>query len=433
MRAILLVLIACALLLPGGGVSAADEVKPENQEDEEGYPEQEGRRIGGPTDVEADLDNSFPQKDSVFGAILPHRWAELKKELYQKTNLKLGFSAHSLYQRASATMGSNDYAWGGWLLFEGKWDAVRHGEDYAGSLAFAIDWRDNLGGATPALFGTFDVGSLWPTDLAFAEWDTSITVLYWEQWFKKDRAVLRVGKQLAAQIYDFFRFKDNRVAFSSDPTTTHASIPAPGFGQGLSLQSWPRKDSELYFIATVNDMNGDPEDLGLDTFFDERQYFYGVELGYFWRRDKSDFDHLHFDLFYADKKDSQLPFLPNESGWGFKLLGSKQYGRLVNFGSYTYNEAEGGGFGITFGKQTVNAGMAVLKPLGIRGEIGVSGTWMEPVNPALRNQYGVSTYWKLLLTPDLWITPGLQLIFDPAFNPSEDSVGIYEFKFRFFF
>ena len=64
MRAILLVLIACALLLPGGEVSAADEVKPENQEDDEGYPDQEGRRIGGPTDVEADLDNSFPQKDS---------------------------------------------------------------------------------------------------------------------------------------------------------------------------------------------------------------------------------------------------------------------------------------------------------------------------------------------------------------------------------
>jgi len=54
----------------------------------------------------------------------------------------------------------------------------------------------------------------------------------------------------------------------------------------------------------------------------------------------------------------------------------------------------------------VNAGAAMLKPLGIRGEAGLGVSWAEPINDALRDQYGGEVYWKILLTPDLWLTPG---------------------------
>lgn len=36
-------------------------------------------------------------------------------------------------------------------------------------------------------------------------------------------------------------------------------------------------------------------------------------------------------------------------------------------------------------------------------------------------------------TPDIWITPGIQLIVEPTFNPSTDLVAIPQFKFRAFF
>jgi carbohydrate-selective porin OprB len=58
---------------------------------------------------------------------------------------------------------------------------------------------------------------------------------------------------------------------------------------------------------------------------------------------------------------------------------------------------------------------------------------MHPLNGALRDQYGGELYWKLLLTPDLWVTPGVQFIVDPSFNPNEDFVVIGQFKFRLFF
>jgi len=104
--------------------------------------------------------------------------------------------------------------------------------------------------------------------------------------------------------------------------------------------------------------------------------------------------------------------------------------RNLGFASYTYNTAEGGGLGATFARHTVTAGGARLKPLGVRGEVGLGTAWMSPLDDTLSDQYGGEVYWKILLSPDLWVTPGFQFIFDPAFDPQEDFVGIAQLKLR---
>jgi hypothetical protein len=424
---------ACVSIQPGSEDPPDAPATGEAPADAPGYPVG-GRVIGGPTDVEVDLATSFPRPDSLFGGLIPEGYFKWKEELFEKTGLELGLSYQMVYQHASATRTNTDYAWGGWLLFEAKWEAINRGEDYEGSVIATLDWRQGLGGADPVFFGNIDVGSLWPTDFTIFELGPAVSILYWEQWFKKDRFVLRVGKQLAAQTYDFFRFKDGRTSFTGSAFTAHTSIPHPPFGQAVSFKWWPKEESSLYVLGTLNDMNGDPERIGFDTFFEQHQFFYGLEVGYHWKRKfPFDFDHIHLDVFWADEKDTQPPGFPNQSGGGFKVLGSKQWGRIVGFSSYTYNTAAGGGFGITLARDTVTAGVAFLKPAGIRGEIGIGTVWMHPLNGAVRDQYGGELYWKLLLTPDLWITPGVQLIVDPSFNPNEDFVVIGQFKFRLFF
>jgi hypothetical protein len=80
---ILVATIACSGLLNGTGVIQAQEddppkpsdgfeqhsPSPDEQAPIRGYPVRK-RRIGGPTDVEWDLDNSFPQRGSVLELIL---------------------------------------------------------------------------------------------------------------------------------------------------------------------------------------------------------------------------------------------------------------------------------------------------------------------------------------------------------------------------
>ena len=402
----------------------------------------EGRRVGTPTDVDRDLDFSFPQRDYLLPRILPQKWFKWKEDLYKKFGVKLGFSYQAIYQNASKTTnffgvdGNRDVA-AGWGLIEGKWEMYNRGKDFEGSLVATLDYRHTFtDGQDPPFWGTFEApGSLWPTDFAFISWDPWVPVAYWEQWFAKDRFVMRLGNQLAGQIYDFSRFKDPRVAFSGTlfnvaPTV----IPAPGPGLGAAFELWPVKNSPLYVVGTVNDMNFKLEEWTWDEAIKDADFFYGLEVGYNWARAKGDFDHLHLNLFYADKPaENPLPIFPSESGWGLKVAGEKQMGRLVGFGSYTYNTSKGGAFGATFAKHATTAGLALLKPFGLRGEIGLGSSWAQPHNENFNSQYGAEAYWKFLLLPNLWVTPGAQVIFDPTFNPQEDRVTIAQIKARLFF
>ncbi len=416
----------------------------ENDEHDFGYPVEQ-RPVGVPGDAEEDLDSSFPQRDSVLSGLRYPRGLGLeraKQDLYDKIGLKLEFSYQLLFQYASeiAPFGTFDTALGQWWGFTSKWTLLRRGESYEGSLVLTGHDRNALGdNAVPAQFGAADLGSSW-SNFEFTQWDFSIEDLYWEQWLEKDRFVLRLGNQIPTTIYNSFRFKDGRTSYTSSPFAFNESIPYPTYGLGVAFKWWPNEDSELYVVGTLNDMNGDPNVLGLDwSTFGRGEYFYGLEVGYNWKRENGEFDHIHLDVFYAAERSTRSPdVLPNKAGGGFKLLGSKQWGQFVGYGSYTFNTAEGGGISVTFAGHTLTAGTSYVNPFGIRGEASLGFIWMQThddlqVGPVVldeQNQYGLEIYWKILLTPNMWITPGVQVIFDPAFNPSSDVIAIPHLKFR---
>jgi carbohydrate-selective porin OprB len=408
--------------------------------------------VGGPTDIDADIANSFPQPGALFrDAKVPRAYYAWKKDLYDTTGVKLAASYQALFQdssigRSDLTLlgaGENDVAAAGWLLLEGKWEAINSGKDWQGGITAAFDYRHGFGSAAEPPFFQLNNGSLWATDTAFVDVGSWLPVLYWEQWAEKDRFVTRVGLQSVTQIYDFFRFKDGRSSFTGSPFTNPVSaMPTPAPGLGASFEWWPVEKSPLYVVGTVNDMNAIPGEWTADDAFRASQFFYGIEVGYNWGKFPTNFDHLHLNVFYADERDATEPVFPNAAGGGFKIAGSKQWDSVVAFGSYTYNEAEGGGLGITVLQHSANIGAAYMNPFGVRGEIAVGGTWGRPTQNfdsglAVFNdrgdQYGLETYWKLLLLPELWVTPGAQVIFDPSFAPDESVLAIAQIKFRMVF
>ena len=70
--------------------------------------------LENPTNIDADLNASFPQNNAVFDSSVPKNWFAWKEALYEDTGVKLGMSYQSLYQHASETLTGNDTAWGGW-------------------------------------------------------------------------------------------------------------------------------------------------------------------------------------------------------------------------------------------------------------------------------------------------------------------------------
>ena len=115
------------------------------------------------------------------------------------------------------------------------------------------------------------------------------------------------------------------------------------------------------------------------------------------------------------------------------MLGSKQWGPVVGFGSYAYNNAVGGGFGMTRVGRAVNAGLAYLKPLDIRGEVAIAGSLARPIDEDLRDQSGVEAYWKILVMSNFWTTPGVQYLINPSLNPETDSILLAQIKISAFF
>jgi len=445
-------LIGCVLLLIGFQAQAQD-VDPTTADEDRTvqevsdldlsmyqYPD-EGQPEYDPTDAETLIDSTAPQPGSIFGDVFPKKYFQWKRDLYTDHGLKLGFFYQSLYMSASdvSPIATHDNAWGQWWGLDAKWTPLNKGEDNEGSLVLVAAERASVSNnAIPAQYGLADLGSSYAVGFGFTEWDFAVEELYWEQWAEKDRFMFRAGITAAPSLISPFRFKDDRTSFTATPFAFHESIPAPAQGPGLAFKWWPVKDSEFYVTGVLNDINGNPADgtLGMDWgSFTKGEYFYAVEFGKIWRRDNGEFNRLFLDIFYADERSTRDPRLPNEAGGGFKLMGSIQQGRWVEFASYTFNTAEGGGTSVTLGRHTVTAGVAFLSPFGIQGEFGTGLLWLKPHSDLvpgveLRNQSGFEAYWKMLVTPNLWVTPGFQFIWNPSFNPTTDSIFIPHLKFR---
>ena len=397
-------------------------------------------RDNNPLEAGNVLDGIAPIPGSVIPIGVPQGWFDFKDDIYDKIGLKFGISYQMLGQYASDVKSDATYdtALGDWVGFMTKWMMLDRGGNYEGSLAFSMFERRGIGNnAVPSNFGIADVGSL-TTNVEFTSWNFEIENLYWEQWLKTDDSefMLRIGNQVVTTLLNPFRFKDARVSFTTGPWAFHPTVPYPTFGFGTGFKWWPQKESGLYVAGSLNDMNGDPNLEGFDWSTVERgEFFYGFEIGYDRKRSSDDYDHVHLLVFYADERSTRSPeTLPNKAGGGFRIHGERQWDRWVGFASYTYNTAEGGGVAGTLSDHVVTVGAAYLNPANVKGEAAISLLYMNPIeeifDEPVRDQYGVEAYWRILLTQNIWITPGLHLVFNPALNQEHDFIAIPQLKFR---
>ncbi len=84
-------------------------------------------------------------------------------------------------------------------------------------------------------------------------------------------------------------------------------------------------------------MNGNPSQGSLNwSHLALKQVFVGLEAGYQWRRPNGEYDQLALDVFHAGTRSIFSPdTTPNKAGGEFKVLGEKQFGRIVTFAAYT--------------------------------------------------------------------------------------------------
>ncbi len=360
------------------------------------------------------------QLPALEAALYP--WYEYKRMLDVEHGLQFGISYTSLYQTASNTFtGENDAA-SGVLEIGGSWTLLGRNTQQPGALGFVFADRHRYGTRlSPSELNT-EFGSLWQTALAYEEFDFIPSELWWEQNLIKDRVIVRFGKVDAGGVYDYFKYKNPREGFLSDPFALNNTIAYPGEGPGAMLGL---TDGTFYLLAGIHDANGDGRRFDLESFFERSEFFTAVEVGYEpvlqWGKGSYQMTFWHVDQ-------RELAMVPG--GWGYTLFAEQQFGRVLPF--FKYGHSEGGAASLT---DMIATGVVFEEMFDRKSDVlGLGFSWGRPTDRSLDNQTGIEAFYRLQLLNELAVTANVQVIFNPASNPtSKDPVTVFGLRLRTLF
>lgn len=367
-----------------------------------------------------------PGGDALFGPI-----SDKRGQLRDNYGLIPGGSITHIYQSANETVGMEDDAEAYEININGVWTLAGRdsGSPAQTRLGFEAFYVNATSDVPPVALFT-QVGSLYPTAVAFVDVDPSIGQLFIQHRFP-NRVGFQVGKVFPITAYDFFPLKNFRTDFVDAIHAANIGMPLPNRGIGGFMMYKPVHN--IYLRAGIHDANADPEDVGLTSFFDDQEYFSIFEVGFDpgiaprmpGRPPSGD---IHLSLWHQEERED----INMDDGWGLILSASQRFGRYLPFLRYGYTDADVGGPSAI--EHMVNAGFAMDNIFGqSRDRLGIGATWTRPINDNLDDQGALDVFYRIQVTPQIAVSPMLQLIFDPVRNTQEDQVWVWSVRTRLFF
>jgi porin len=392
---------------------------------EGGFDQTRQRQLSNvPDDIGYQLQESDSRIDAIFlrGPLTPLHdlWEHTNRHLRDSIGLDLGLNYTAIYQKADTTVSGPRDVGDGDLDFFGRWHLLGCEDHWPGALVFSSETRHKYSRIAPNNLNTGTVGG---TIVGFGEQDFSLVQFYWEQGSFDDGAIFRIGEMDPALIWDGGRYVSSNYAFFSPAFSDTLPMALPGAGLGIAGAVYPTEST--YIAAGIHDANGNRTAAGFNTFFGEGEYFTAFELGWFPNEGEANEGIYHMTFWNIDSR--QNAGRPNDRGIGLTVeqqIGCN--GNLVPFLRYAY--AHRGLNGI---RQSLSIGLGIEDMFGQNDDvIGVAASWQETSNRALRDQYVVETFYRFYLTPHTHLSPGIQIVIDPANAPSKDAVTVFGLRLR---
>ena len=213
-------------------------------------------------------------------------------------------------------------------------------------------------------------------------------------------------------------------------STGAATISLPNDAAlGAAAGAW--LNDKTYMIGSLVDTNSDPTDPfeGFDTFFDKNEYFSHIEIGWTTSKERAYLDNTHLTLWHADERKTAAV----ASGWGAVFSFSRYINKqIMPFLRAGY--AEDGG---SLLQKSVSAGIGYQPKQHSTAPgnlLGFGANWGQPnkavFGTGLDDQYSFELFYRLQVTRELAITPDIQLLINPALNPTEDSIFVFGLRGR---
>jgi porin len=382
--------------------------------------------FGGPDAVGRRLETDSRTTDAPLKLDFLTPWHEWKAKIADDYGVAFGLEYNSVYLMASERLdGADRNAAGGIFRFSADVSVLGEGTDHPGNLKFLVERTDKFTSTPPNSLLSDSIGYAGISSIPYNDEGWRLNTLYWDQQFAGGDIEVVAGYLDISDYVDAYPL--------TSPWTDHfhyafsigagaLDLPndgAVGFAAGIWLTD------SVYAIGGLVDQNSDATDPldGFDTFFNDREYFKHIEIGWTGASKEAYFlDNIHLTLWQADERDD----LGVEDGWGGVLSYNRPIGEKWLAVARAGWSEDGGSLlerSISIGGGYTPGGLARL---GEGSQLGFGVNWSQP-NDALfgedlDDQYAGEVYFRWQVADEIAITPSLQLLIDPALNPNDDQV-----------
>jgi len=368
--------------------------------------------FGGPNAVENQIESDFGQS-----------WDSWKQALKDDHGLALNVDYTSVLLSANETF-DDKKGTGGIARLYGTYDlfGVENG-----TLVWKFEHRHAYGSVSPFDFSLGQIGYVGLQEPPFNDSDFRTQNLYWRQRVNGGRGTLIAGVLDVTDYVDAFALASPWLHFMNFAFSTgSAGIGLPndaavGVAYGTML------NDNFYLIGGITDTNGDPSRPfdGFDNFFSDNEYFKSVELGYTSSHERIIFDNYHVTLWQKDEQvEASVP-----DGWGVAFSASRYINdNMMPFIRGAYTKDAG-----SLLQKSLSAGVG-YQTEAFDGLLGAGLNWGQAnettFGPGLDDQFAIEVFYRVPAGKRVALTADVQFIKDPAINPAENSIWMFNLRGR---
>jgi porin len=294
-------------------------------------------------------------------------------------------------------------------------------------MIWKFEHRHAYGNTSPFDFSLGQIGYVGLQEPPFNDSDFRTQNLYWRQRLRGGRATLVAGVLDVTDYLDAFALASPWLHFMNFAFSTgSAAIGLPndaavGVAYGTMLTD------QIYLIAGITDTNGDPSDPfeGFGNFFSDREYFKSVEIGFTTSQERIIFDNYHLSVWHKDEQ--EIAGVPD--GWGFAF----SFSRYLNENFMPFVRGGYADDGGSLLEKSLSVGVG-YQTEAFSGLLGAGLNWGDPnettFGPGLDDQLAVEVFYRVPIGKRLAVTLDTQLIKDPALNPAESTIWMFNLRAR---
>ena len=385
--------------------------------------------FGGPDSVSGQLTDDEIPRGTWTGVNILKSYNDWKARLRKDHGISLTVDYTAAILGATETMGDYDYGSGGAARFFGSWDLVGRESGNTGTFVWKVENRHRISDI-PASQVASEAGYAGLALPTLSNIGTRLTNLYWKQLLREGRLEIIGGMLDTTDWVDVYALASPWTGFFNFSLATgSATIPVPDDAT-LGVYVNAMLTENVYIIGGLSDSNADSTDPfnGFDTFIDDNEYFKTIELGWTTAKERFYLDNMHLTLWHVDEREKAGV----SEGWGASFSYAKSYDeKWMPFlrGGY----ADDGG---SLLQKSLSTGVGYH----FRDEISLLGlgfNWGQPnedtYGASLKDQYSTELFCRLQVAENFQLTPDVQLVINPALNPTADESWIFGLRGRLIF